>query len=226
MEYDAYLSQQCPIEIQQIVRAADVRRPSAALLFDEVAEKGTADFRCLMMAIGYIGQTLTARSDPQAIDAWLTQVATYAAYFSLEQRADMKNVMVKIAVPDGNGLLYFSALRRNGIDIRAQLIGRVAPVWTFAGPRDLSAMAWHYNLYLARFRDADALDALARKIASTKNGNDVTQLLTSLAEVGTVEAQRIITTYGDDQRTADGVDGPGLMVRETVKLLLTGTTWQ
>lgn len=76
MEYDIYLTRQCPAEIQQIVRSADLRKSSAALLFDEVADKGTADFRCLLTVIGYIGQGLTERSNPQAIDAWLTQVAT------------------------------------------------------------------------------------------------------------------------------------------------------
>lgn len=134
--------------------------------------------------------------------------------------------MLKIALPDGNGLQYFAPLRRNNIDIRVHLLGRVAPVWTFAGPHDLSSMAWHYNLYLAQFRDVEALDALAGKVARTRSGNDLTQLLTSLADVGTVEVRRIVATYADDQRTADGGDGPGLMTSETVRVLLANTAWQ
>jgi hypothetical protein len=226
MDYDAYLSQQCPMEIQQIVRGADLRRSSAAQVFDQVADIGTADFRCLLTAIGYVGQGLNPRSDARAVDAWLVQVATYAGYFSAEELEDTRKTMLKIAIPDGNGMMFFEALRRNNIDIRAELAGKVPPVWTFARPRDLGALAWHYNLYLARFRDADALGALANKIANTRSGNDVTLLLRNLAEVGTVEARDVITAYANDERTADGVDGPGPRISETVQLLLANTIWQ
>lgn len=226
MEYDVNLSRFCPVEIQQIVRQADVRQSSAGLIFDQLTEIGTADFNCLLNSIGYVGQSLNSSSNPTAITAWLTEVATYAGYFQPEQLKDLKDVLVRLAVPEGNGLLYFAALRRNGIDIRKHLVGRVSPDWAFSKPRDVSATAWHYNLYLARFRDAKAVEALAEKIAMTTGGNDVTLLLNSLADVGTTEVREVVKIYVNDSRSAEGVDGPGLLVSETVALLLSQTLWQ
>lgn len=73
MDYDVNLSQFCPVEVQQIIRQADVRQSSAGLVFDNIADVGTAGFNCLLSAIGYVGQSLKPTSE-QSRSAGLVNV--------------------------------------------------------------------------------------------------------------------------------------------------------
>ena len=98
--------------------------------------------------------------------------------------------------------------------------GKVSENWDFTGPRK-DAQTWHYFLYLASLDEPGAYEALAAKLASTKSGNDLVNLLTSLAELRTPMSKEIIGRYAKDTRRDDDPDGgTGRMVAETVKWLL------
>ncbi|CAN5168774.1 hypothetical protein BH11MYX1_BH11MYX1_38180 [soil metagenome] len=75
-------------------------------------------------------------------------------------------------------------------------------------------------MYLASLGEPGAYEALASKLASTNNGNDLALLLTDFADLRTPRANEILRRYAHDTRHSDGTRGPGPTIGTMVSLLL------
>jgi hypothetical protein len=146
-------------------------------------------------------------------------VATYARFLDPEIRDSVAAAYRRMPYSDAIAMAYFDGLRQTGIDLRDRLLGRFREDWSFAQPR-LNAATCLYYLYLASLGEPGALDRLAEKIAATKDGNDATNLLRSLADLRAPGVAEVLRRYADDQRRADDPEGPGMTIAENVKLFL------
>jgi hypothetical protein len=153
------------------------------------------------------------------IDDFANSVATYARFMDRDGIAAVREAYLRVPYDPAIALNYFLGLREPGIDLRSHLRLKVVPDWSFTDPRQ-DAATWHYYIYLATLGEPGALEALADKVAATEDGNDVTNLLASLAELKLKEVDAILRSYAEDQRTADGVEGPGLPISANVELWL------
>jgi hypothetical protein len=193
----------CPPAVVYQIQQADLRSAASSNLITWVEEN--SDRQCAIAAMEAIAARLTVDSDLSVIDLFCNAVASYAHMLDADQKAVIREA-------------YFLGLRNTHIDLREELHGRVKINWDFHSPRR-DAETWDYYLYLATMDEPGALEALAHKIAETKNGNDATLLLMSLAEVPGKGVDDILKLYANDKRTADAVDGPGLPISANVGLL-------
>lgn len=207
----------CPDNVRKQIQSADLTTSESSTLFAWIAENSPLE--CQVHAVGVVAERLGADSDPQVIDDFCGAAATYAKFLAPEDRIKVKDAYTRFLYRDSIALNYFGGLRRNQIDIRAQLTGKVEEDWTFDNPRR-DAATWHYYLYLASLDTPGAYEALRKKLTDTANGNDLTNLIKSLAELRTPRTKDILLEYRDDMRTADSPVGPGMTVSETVKILL------
>ena len=208
--------QGCPPAVLERVRAADLRSADSSALFGTIAAEPIA---CQVAALREVAGRLDATSHPQVIGDFCGTAATLARFLPGEARDEVRAAYLRFSYDASIHASYFLGLRANRIDLRAQLQGKVAEDWSFEHPRR-DAATWHYHLYLASLGDAGAYAKLAAKIAATSSGNDATNLLTSLAELGADAAKEIVLRYADDPRRADGPSGPAMRVSETVARLL------
>lgn len=207
----------CPPAVIEKVREADLSKAENGTLFSWIA--GVAPLDCQVSAVVEIAGRMTARTHPSVIDDFCGSVATYARFLTPEGREAITSAYLRLPYYDFIAVNYFNGLRLTGIDIREYLRKRVPEDWSFTHPRR-DAATWHYYLYLASLGEPGALDALARKLADTRSGNDLTNLLDSLAELPGDGVTAILGRYADDPRTADGTEGPGTPVAQTVAVLL------
>ena len=209
----------CPPSVVYEIQAADLKSSASANLITWVEEH--SDRKCAMAALEDVAKRLRADSNMTVVDLFCNAVASYAHMLDEKQKALIEAAYLRLAYNPAISFNYFLGLRNTGIDIRDELRGKVGIDWSFESPRR-DAETWDYYLYLATMEEPGALDSLAAKIADTKSGNDVTLLLMSLAEVPGKGVDDILKSYANDQRTADGVDGPGLPISANVGLLLMG----
>ena len=207
----------CPMVVVERIRQADLSNAENSTLFSWIASKSALE--CQGSALQAIADRLNERSDPTVIDDFCGSVATYARFLTPEVTARVKAAYLRFPYSDAIAMNYFLGLRQGRIDIRDQLRDRVVEAWDFEQPRR-DAATWHYYLYLASLGEPGALDRLARKIAATGNGNDATNLLASLSELNADGVDAVLKSYAEDQRTADGTEGPGLPISDNVKLWL------
>jgi hypothetical protein len=207
----------CPDNVREHIQSADLTSSESSTLFAWIAEHSPLE--CQVHAVGAVAERLGADSDPQVIDDFCAAAATYARFLEPEDRTKVRDAYTRFPYDRSIALNYFGGLRSNLIDIRAQLIGKIQEDWTFENPRR-DAATWHYYLYLASLDTPGAYEALRKKLADTENGNDLTNLLKSLAELETPRTKDILLEYREDMRTADGPVGPAMTVSETVKILL------
>ncbi len=207
----------CPPEVRAHIQTVDLRSSESSTLFAWIA--GRAALECQVDAVAAIAERLDADSDPQVIDDFCAAAATYARFIAPADRARVRDAYLRFPYRDAIAMNYFAGLRLNQIDIRAALAGKVDEDWTFVHPRR-DAATWHHYLYLASLDTPGAYEAIRDKLAGTTNGNDLTNLIKSLAELGTPRAGDILRAYRGDPRTADGPVGPGMAVGETVQVLL------
>jgi hypothetical protein len=206
----------CPPAVLERVRAADLRSTDSSALFGTIASE---PIECQVAALRVVAARLDATSHPQVTGDFCSTAATLARFLPAEARGDVRAAYLRFSYDDSIHASYFLGLRVNRIDIRPQLLGKIAEDWSFEHPRR-DAASWHHHLYLASLADAGAYAKLAAKIAATASGNDATNLLTSLAELETDAAKEILLRYADDPRRADGPSGPAMRVSETVARLL------
>ena len=207
----------CPDNVREYIQSADLTTSESSALFTWIAEHSPLE--CQVHAVGAVAERLGTDSDPQVIDDFCGAAATYANFFEPKDRTKVRDAYTRFPYSDSIAMNYFGGLRRNQIDIRAQLTGKVEEDWTFENPRR-DAATWHFYLYLASLDTPGAYEALRKKLVHTDNGNDLTNLIKSLAELKTPRTKEILLEYRDDMRTADGPVGPGMTVSETVKILL------
>ncbi len=206
----------CPPSVVELILQANLASSTAGTLFSRIASASQLD--CQVAALQAVANRISARSDLQVIDDFTGAVATYARFLSPEAKAAVKEAYLLMPYSPSVALNYFGGLRATGIDIRDHL-GRLPEDWSFQQPRQ-GAATWHQYLYLASLGDRDALKALADKIAATSNGNDATNLLQSLSELKAEGVDAILQSYANDQRTADGTEGPGMPIAQNVMIWL------
>ncbi len=206
----------CPPAVVYEIQQADLRSEDSRNLIGWVEANST--WPCALAALEAVATRLNADSNLSVVDLFCNAVAAYAPALDDDQKAIIRAAYLRFPYKPAISFNYFLGLRSAGIDLRDELRDRIRVNWTFASPRR-DAETWDYYLYLATLNDPGALEALARKIADTANGNDATLLLMSLAEVPGPGIDDILRSYAADPRTADGVDGPGLPISKNVKLL-------
>lgn len=206
----------CPPAVFDRVRSTDLTSPDSSNLFSTIASE---TIECQVLALREIASRLETTSHALVIGDFCTAAATLSRFLKPDAIADVKSAYQRFPYHETIHAHYFLGLRQNHIDIRPHLAGKLTDDWSFTSPRQ-NAQTWHYHLYLASLDDPAAYTKLAEKIAATTDGNDATNLLTSLAELETAAAKTILRTYANDPRRADGPDGPAMKISETVAILL------
>ena len=207
----------CPPAVVYQIQQADLRSAESSGLITWV--EVNSDRQCAVAALEAVAGRLEADSNLSVFDLFCNAVATYARMLDGDQKAIIRAAYLRVPYQPSISFNYFLGLRKTHIDLRQKLHDKIAINWDFASPRR-DAQTWDYYLYLATMEEPGALEALAHKIAETKNGNDATLLLMSLADVPGKGVDDILKLYANDQRTADGVEGPGLPISMNVGLLL------
>jgi hypothetical protein len=207
----------CPPAVVYQIQQADLRLAESSTLIAWVEQN--SKWPCALAVLEAVALRLKADSNVAVINDFCNTVANYAGTLDADQKTTIREAYLRFPYSPSISFNYFLGLREARLDLRDHLQGRIALDWTFASPRR-DAQTWDYYLYLATLEEPGALEALARKIAETKSGNDVTLLLMSLAEVPGKGVDTILKLYADDPRTADGVEGPGMPIGQNVGLLL------
>ena len=207
----------CPPAVVYQIQEADLRSAASSNLITWV--EVNSDRQCAIAALEAVAGRLTADSNLSVIDLFCNAVASYARALDADQKAIIRAAYLRFPYRPDISFNYFLGLRKARIDVRDDLRDKVGIDWTFASPRR-DAQTWDFYLYLATMEEPGALEALASKIAETKSGNDVTLLLMSLADLPGKGVDDILKSYANDQRTAEGVNGPGLPIAANVGLLL------
>lgn len=205
-----------PIVVERVMRE-DLSSSDSAGLFSWIAVN--ASFDCQVKALIAVAGRMDKNSHPQMISDFTSSVATYAPFLTPLTIEPITHAYLRIPYYESVASPYFAGLRETGIDIRQHVARRVDIDWSFEHPRQ-NAATWHYYMYLASLGDPKAYEALAEKLASTENGNDLTNLLESLRVLKGENATNLLKAYENDTRHADGVDGPGMMISENVKMWL------
>jgi hypothetical protein len=207
----------CPPAVVTAIREADLRSYDSRNLITWAETEAGRD--CAVAALDAVAQRLSPDSDLAVIDLFWNAVATYAPMLDADQTETVRLAYMRVPYNPDLSFNYFLGLRNTGIDIRGRLRNRVPIDWRFTSTRR-NAATWDYYLYLASLDEPGALKALARKIAETESGNDVTQMLRSLSDLRVAGVDDILKSYADDPRRADGVSGPGLPISTNVELML------
>jgi hypothetical protein len=205
-----------PIVVERVMRV-DLGSSENSELFSWIA--GQAPLDCQVQAVVAIAARLNRDSHPQVISDFCSSVGTYSRFFTPLALEQIKHAYMRFPYSDEIALNYFNGLRLTGLDIRDYLKPRVTLDWSFTHPRT-NAATWHYFLYLASLNEPGALEALAAKIAQTKNGNDATNLLESLSHLPGEGVADILRSYAKDQRRSDGTEEPGPTIAEMVGVWL------
>ena len=207
----------CPPAVVYQIQQADLRLAESSTLIAWV--EANSEWPCALAALEAVAARLKADSNRSVIDHFCNTVANYAGDLNEAQKAIIRAAYLRFPYDPVISFNYFLGLRKARIDLRDDLRDKVGIDWTFASPRR-DAQTWDYYLYLATLDEPGAVAALARKIAETKSGNDVTLLLTSLADVPGRAVDEVIKSYANDPRTADGVEGPGTPIATNVARML------
>ncbi len=219
MDFYQEIIDHCSQPVAAEVRALQPGAPDGADILLDLMETRGLSVDCNRAVLGY----LAGRLGNTATLGFVTDYFYYANQLAEGNAPEVREAIGRAALavdfgqmPDA-AVSVFTALRANRIDIRPALGRTFSEDWSFSSPADPT---WQYYIYLADLGTPGAIEALAAKIATTLYGNDVALLLSSLATVHREEARRVLESYLDDQRHADGVNGPGLSIAMTVKLLL------
>lgn len=219
MDFYPEVVNHCSAPIATEVRAIDSTTPSGSdALIDILMGRSLAD-NCMTSVLGLLASSIGPNTELSFVTDYFQFAYRLATQNPPEVREAIGTAATRISfqqIPDA-GVAVFAALRANRIDIRPTLAKTFVSDWSFTMPQDPT---WQYHLYLTDLGTTGAVEALARKIASTPNGNDATNLLKSLASVRNHEVRQVLAMYRDDQRRADAPDGPGLTIAQTVQLLL------
>ena len=205
-----------PIVVERVMRE-DLADSESSELFSWIA--GNASLDCQVKALIAVADRLDKNSHPQVIGDFTSSVATYARFLTPLGVEQIKSAYLRVRYDETVAAQYFLGLRATKIDIRPHLERRVEVDRSFEHPRQ-NAATWHYYLYLASLEDPAAIEALGEKLASTENGNDLTNLLQSLSEVEGENVTSLLRAYENDMRRADGTEAPGMPISENVKLWL------
>ena len=227
MDYDANLAAACPVELVQMVRAEDLNRPPVNRVYTE-SLKLTGDGRidCINAVIAYFTPKVGAHTNPQQLSSWLGSSADFIGELPDQLRKDMRDALLRIPYQPDQAHVYFLPLIAFRIDIVEELSTRVTPDWNFSGLGRPESHTWYYYRYLAVMGVDGAYDALARKVAATRDANTVLAFLNDLAELKSIEAKAILETYRDDPRLVRSGGGSTGPLSEIVPLAIEFGVWQ
>lgn len=213
-------SHACPPAIVEAIRHADMQVAAAGELFSELTD-GTS-LECRLYALVAVADRLDSDSHPAVIGEFCKAAATYARVLNPDQVEKIRDAYLRVPYVGSITFGYFTGLRLNHIDIRDHVKECIRENWAFIHPRDEDAETWHHYLYLGSLGEPGAMEKLAEKIAQTENGNDATNLLHSFAALQGADATKILQSYANDQRRADGVEGSGsgMTIAETIEQVM------
>lgn len=207
----------CPPAVIEYVQTVNLSSSKNSSLFSWIATNSPLE--CQIDSLTTVAKRLNHLSHPQVINDFCSSVATYARLLKPQTKEIIKEAYLRFPYQKSIALNYFNGLRYNQIDIRPYLKKKIIEDWSFKQPR-LNAETWHYYLYLASLEEPGAYKALERKLDTTTNGNDATNLIKSLADLKTERTKNILLRYKQDTRHSDGPVGPGPTIAETVSTLL------
>jgi hypothetical protein len=207
----------CPPVVIEYVQSVDLTSSDNSNVFSWIASNST--LACQIESLSTVADRLNAISHTQVIDDFCASAATYSRFLDETAKEKIKQAYIRIPYDKSIALNYFNGLRYNSIDIRPFLFVHMQQDWSFKHPRQ-NAETWHYFLYLASLDEEGAYDAIEKKLDSTLDGNDATNLIVSLADLKTEQTKHILLKFAKDMRHADGPEGPELTIAETVKILL------
>lgn len=224
MDYIEIVSDLCTPSVAAEVRAINLQVMSGEDKFIELLQSPTTSEGCKSAVLAYLADKMHSPTSSVA-SLYFEQAARLVDAHSKDtvKRIQQAATSIKVQSYPDAARNYFNALKLNHIDIRQYLSETLSPDWNFKAPE---AVTWQYYLYLADMDTSGALDALAQKISKTKNGNDATNFLVSLASLRSIGAKKILEQYRGDQRTADGPDGPGATIDETVSIYIDTMNWR
>lgn len=228
MDFDALLQNACPAEYVALARAEDLSRfPQNNVLGTVWAQSGTWRPACINALIVWFAPRVNASTHDQQLRDWLGYLAGYEGRLPDDLHPVVRDALLRIGYDRRLAKPYFDALIVHRINIREELSARVLPDWTFGRPvsQDGSDHTWHYFRYLAVMQEPGAYQALADKVAATRNANAVMMFLDSLAKLRSPQARAILEVYRDDPRqilTASGVAEP---LADSVRVMLDFGPW-
>lgn len=210
-------SSSCPLSVIKHISEVDLRSSDNSTLFSWIAANSSLE--CQVYSLALVGKRLDRLSDRQVIGDFCSSAATYSKFLNPELIKEVKAAYLKFGHHQISGENYFNGLRYNLIDIRPQLIGVIKEDWSFLNPKN-GAQTWHYNLYLASLGDHNAYIAIEKKLLSTPKGNDLVNLIASMATLKTKKIKKILIQFKNDLRHSDTPEGPGLTVGEKVSSII------
>ncbi|MBT0956276.1 hypothetical protein IV417_02660 [Alphaproteobacteria bacterium KMM 3653] len=179
---------------------------------------------CGSNVLGLLAERVDARSDGVFLAAYFAQASDHVATNTAQVRERIAQAAARVDIEARPDLArgYFTALRLNRIDIREALALR--PIAPMQGG-EFRQLGWQYHLYLASLDTPGALAAMASHVEGIASGNDVTNLLRSLVELRRRDVRALLETYRGDQRHADGPNGPGATIAQSVAIWIDAVDW-
>jgi len=208
----------CATPAMERIKTLDFSKEESAEVFSSI-DVAPGWGRCAAVAVVQIADRLDARADRQVVSQFCTSVATFARHFSADDLTHLRAAYLRFPFVEADARPYFLGLEATTLDLRAHLKGKVKVNWSFPSLHHDDA-TWCYERYLASLGEPGALDALAKKIARTKYGNDAYLFLLDLSESKIAGVDALIGRSAKDQRHTDGVDGPGMLISQWVELYL------
>lgn len=216
MEFD---QSSCPPAVIERIHAADLSSDDNDSLFSWIESE--ASLECQLHSVGAIAGRIDGSTHPLVFSDFASSAATYADLLGPDDVEAVRQAYLRFPYDEDIAAIYFLGLRTLRIDIRDRLRPAVVEDWSFTDPGS-DAATWHYYLYLASLDEPEALDKIARKLAATQNGNDLTNLLRSLGEVKTQGVTDLLLSYSNDQRRSDDPEetGGGPTISETIGYIM------
>lgn len=221
MDYLELVNATCPIGIATEIRTIGSDLSAGDKLW-EIAP--TLDPECGSNVLALLSSKVDAGTDPLFLSAYFSEAVRLSASNTPAIRQLVGDAASRVEITQHPDLArsYFSALIANNIDIRPVLIQKNIPMLS---GNEFRSLPWQYHLYLVALDTPHAIQMIERHLLTVQNGNDATNLLTSLANIRKPDVRRVLQSYSDDTRHADGPSGPGATISQTVTALLEGYAW-
>lgn len=200
------------------IPALDFSKEESSAIFDSI-DTAPEWGKCAAAAVVQIADKLNAQSARTVLAQFCGAVATYAKFFSADDLARIRAAYVRFPVLHDDSRMYFLGLEATHLDLRAHLKGKLTANWSFPSIRR-DDETWNHHRYLASLGEPGALEALAKKVATTKHGNDAYLFLLDLSESKIDGVEAVIRRYENDSRRTDTPNGPGIMISQWVQVWL------
>lgn len=223
MDYYPHLTETCPSGYAEEAQQSDLTKFTMDFVLDRAqTEWRTVSAECRNALVAYFAKDIGPQTEINNLRSWLRGIADYAGDMPSDLKADIREAILRIPFQENLASTYFSALRRQNIDIRDELAQRIETDPAYASLATGSGSdAWHYTVYLAAMQTPGAYDRLDRMVAGMTDSGDVYGAIVSLQErLGTPQARQIAEQYADDPRILYGPSNKGSPLGKIVRVIL------